>query len=182
MISSVEAVGCKKRRSANNGSQKGWVLKHQQVKEEENIVGCASWTANKKLGGIADVGAERVRDLLDIAYAVMKKKEEQQQVVAGKDQLANGVFVDISQCASRHPWTECRVRALTTSSDIFSFKRRRTLIPKELFAIMGWKNPSVDGLSFQQQRNLIAENMALPCLGLVLLAMTTSLPGFWSNK
>ena len=122
-----EAHGMKKG-ITHTDARKVWVSKHEQVRKEELVEGWPSWTNGKQLGGIANHGGDRVKDLLDIAFAVAKKKEIHGED-ARKDHLSGHLYVDVSQCASRRPWSEGRVRAVTTSTDIFSFKSPPNIDP-----------------------------------------------------
>ena len=76
------------------------------------------------------VCTERSRDMLRLAWAFLHKRQE-----AG-GAPAESHLVDTSQCISRRPWGP-KVRSLTTSSQIFSYKAQRMLTADEHFLILG---------------------------------------------
>lgn len=100
--------------------------------------------------------------------------------------LVGDLFLDISQCVSRRPWGST-IRALTSSTSIYSFRHDRLLVPEELMQVYGWPRPSrVLGASEAAQlADLVSECMPLPSLAVplfsLLAALGTALPGLWQG-
>ena len=70
------------------------------------------------------------------------------------------------------------LRALTTSSDIWSHGASRRLIPPELFALLGFGTPNLGTLSPNQARDLVGESMSVAVVGMVLMSLLVHLPIF----
>eukprot|EP00971_Amphidinium_carterae_P352208 6492482-Amphidinium_carterae.2 len=86
--------------------------------------------------------------------------------------LASDVYVDVSQSLSRRPWSET-LRAMTTSTDLFSIKRKRAIVAVETLQLLGFPKPSQCSPSVL--RDLLGECMAPPTVALATLAVLAEL-------
>ena len=154
-----------------------WIAKHQEIRDQAGLVQSVSWSSGRTLRGVGLVGAERPRDLIDLAWQVVTSKASDENLC---QQIADRYVVDISQCGARKPWSD-RIRSITTSSELFAFSRQRTLIPRELYTVMGWRHVVLTSLSTSAQKDLVAESMAVPSVALCLVCLLTSMPSFWSS-
>eukprot|EP00971_Amphidinium_carterae_P074022 1463322-Amphidinium_carterae.2 len=159
----------------SSGQHRGvkWKKKHADTRAKLGLPHSSGMFDNGPLGGIA-IDDKRSRDLLELAWQACKG--------CLPDYVRQHLMVDISQCGSRKPGAIGTLKSLTTSSEIFVFSQQRTLLPCELFNLMGWKDPCLDNLSAQACRNLIGESMSLPSVALMLLGLVTALPGFWEQQ
>eukprot|EP00971_Amphidinium_carterae_P342684 6482084-Amphidinium_carterae.1 len=156
-----------------------WEVKHAEIRKKLHLAPASGMFKSVQLSGIRN-DDRRARDLVELAYqaCVAKHPNDEAYVKYVKEHL----LIDLSQCGSRKPWALGSLKSLTTGSDVFIFAQMRTLLPIELFRLMGWRQPCLKNLSGQACRNLIGESMSLPSLALVLLAVVTSLPGFWEQQ
>ena len=134
-----------------------------------------SWTSNKVLRGVGQ--SARVLDVLDLGMEVTKAKHP----TASEEYLEKELWADVSQCGSRMPYALSCLRGLTTSSQFFSYRHRRALVPVEVLRLLGFPNPNIEELSPSQVRDLAGEAMPLAPVALILGCLTSSLPGFWEQ-
>ena len=97
-----------------------------------------------------------------------------------KANACDKLYVDISQDVHRKPWSQNAIRAVTTSSEIFSCAHRRILLPLEHLSLMGYDLSQVDvelvsSLKTWALRDLSGQCMALPCIALPVVALLQSL-------
>ena len=117
---------------------------------------------------------ERTRDLVDLAFA-------SQPSVHGLK--SPHFFVDLSQGAERAPWST-HVRSIVQHSLIYSYKADRTLCPEEMLRLLGFDDHRLQfkiGLSAGQLRSMAGQAMAVPSIGLVLVAVCRALP-IWEEQ
>ncbi len=114
-------------------------------------------------------------DLVNIAYASLRGQgEDEGQVLKS--------WVDISQSVARKPWGA--LRTFTTSSQIYSFKEDRLLVPEEHFRLLGFGENLVCGnLGPDELRKLAGEAMCVPCIALLVwsVLLAASFDGLWSS-
>ena len=124
---------------------------------------------------------QRILDLLNIVYAEECKRSSMQINCVSKNQnssVLETMLVDVSQSHQRI--TKSSVRGdcpcLTTSSELYSFKLDRVLLPQEHLYLQGWSRNVRLPRSFAREdvRRLAGEGIALPCLGLVVSALMIS--------
>ena len=149
-----EACGEKKNYKPQQTKSNGWVKKHLQIRKEEGLLHCPSHPS-------------RVRDLICLSEAMCVKKAQQQGVAPD---IASW-YTDISQCASRRPWTHKNIRSITTTAEVFSHQHQRCISVAELFAIFGFQAPVLSKLSASQGHDLVGECMALPCITTAVMSV-----------
>ena len=110
----------------------------------------------------------RADDLKQLAETMCRKQ--------GQD--VRHLFTDLSQSLERRPWSCGTLRAITTSTDLWSHGRGRRVSPQELLGVLGFVGVSEAGLSPGQLKDLLGECMAVPCVTLVLLSLIVHLPKF----
>ena len=114
---------------------------------------------------------KRILDLIDCAAMSVAKKAKKR--LGDCKQELDRTILDVSQSHGRRPFNTGDVRTLTTSSKLFSFGQRRTLVEKEHFLLMGFDDQLVlpKAISASNLRALAGEGMALPCLATVVIAV-----------
>ena len=126
---------------------------------------------------------DRERDILDMAHALALKNAPPG---TREKEALDGVICDISQCGSRRPWTLTgKMRTITSSSCLWSFRKARLLTPTEHLVIMGFGAAAAKAspiLSDGALQDLAGEAMAVQCVGACLLCLLTALPGHWMNS
>ena len=140
-----------------------WDKVGEEKKEEER------WSASRNLLLVA---GSRERDLIDYTWCCEKENG------------SAGLFVDVSQSASRRPWSR-GLRSIMCSSSFYSFEKDRELISREHFLALGWPAAKLDhfppALSEAQLKGLAGEATSLPCVTLVMLSVLTQL-GIWATN
>ena len=134
----------------------------------------APWSATHSLSGVPEQPS-REQSLIDICYALHLKKAS-----AGSNTLfakpLTGLMVDISQSVSWEPWTQFRVRSITSGSRFYSYDADEVLAPAHHFAFLGWAEPpKFQGLSKGAAFELAAEAMSQPCVAAVAVSLATAL-------
>ena len=161
--------GCK----AKAGSEGGvWRSKHVGARQRHRVQSEFSWTSSKVPHLTL---TERGKDMIDTAFLCMTAQS------IGDESL---MYVDVSQCASRAPWTSNgKLKAVTTSSEVWSFGRRRFLLPMELMCALGFDTNmcKVREEARACQKSLVGEAMSWPCVAAATLAILTALPGVWGT-
>ena len=119
--------------------------------------------------------SDRAKDMIDLAYLYMTDTGPVDEKY---------MYVDVSQCASRAPWTATgRLKAITTSSEVWSYGKCRYLLPTELMAALGF-NPQTCCVTSEAktcQKSLAGEAMSWPCVSAATLALLTALPRVWEE-
>ena len=120
-----------------------WRKKHQDMRQQLGMSSCLQST--------------RAADLILTAEAAVADTTE--------------LFTDLSQCASRRPWSR-GIRSVNTSSCVYSHEAKRTLHPIEVMRALGFpKSTSIQGLSTAALQDLIGESMSLPAVVTAVLAL-----------
>ena len=120
-----------------------------------------------ELAAIFHLGSEK-------ASAFMQLK---QQPALLQRELAE-VYVDVSQNPCRRPWTNLAgiSKCLTTSSQIYSFKRDGVVLPLELMGWQGHRHALSLGSDMMPQdlKELAGQGISLPCLAVVIVSLAAS--------
>eukprot|EP00971_Amphidinium_carterae_P328211 6459964-Amphidinium_carterae.1 len=151
-----------------------WIDKHKKLREEAGVDASESWVkANAaSIRGVRG-DSQRALDVIDLCYQIGRKQGLQPNL------LASQAIADLSQDGSRKAWSyDRKVRSLTTSSDLFSFSRRRSLCPPEHMLLLGFVEPKCT-VSATAVRDLSGEAMGPPVVGTLATALLTSLPQYW---
>ena len=142
-----------------------WKTHSKKVREslmlESTLAGAPGWV-NKVAPSTALRGlnlSERLSDLVSVAVEASHGTSEPEEV--------EDIIIDLSQDVLRRPWTNGHCRSLTTSSDLFSVKRRRVVLPGEHFRLLGFPSLNLHMLSLAKQRDLSGEAMSPACMGVV---------------
>ena len=149
----------------------GWMSAHESMwKKIGEPKKSMRWSMEKNLMGAR---ARRERDLLDLCFAECDDGQNLQES-----------YADISQSATRRPWSHAGVRSLISHSTIYSFAEDRCLIGLEHFLLLGWPHP--DDMTYPQMteaqyRSLSGEAMALPSVAVPMLALMTQL-SVWQHS
>lgn len=118
-------------------------------------------------------GTKRVWDLLDCA-AVQVCRSKKARLDNMKKAL-NDAIVDVSQSHGRRPVSNSQgvAHTLTTSSQLFSYRQERLLVPFEHLLLQGYpSNTKIPKeLSDRDVRSLAGEAIALPSLGTICWAL-----------
>ena len=137
--------------------------------------GFAPLTGSRCFRGSGMTFTDRVRDLVDCAYADRCRKLSLplKEVAANKrNPDRSDMLIDVSQSHARRPFTGIGsdVRCLTTSSQRFWVGEDRVLCPKEHLMLQGYSQccriPS--SMSAAHVKSAAGEGIALPPLGLVI--------------
>ena len=170
-FSVIEATKRGRPRAQSNGAVEVWKAKHESVRQKNGIEHQLPWS----MGLPELIGkSARTRDIIDLGYTILKS-------LSTPEPEDSVMFIDTSQCATRSPWCLRTVNVLTTSTELFSYGARRYLIPREYFRLMGFEGFNPGSLSPSCQKDLMGEGMSIPCIGLVLYALATSMPTFWER-
>ena len=138
-------------------SEAQWVPASKKVLEDASIDkhrDLSAWRGDSKLPGVPNTA--RIMNLLDVARACSQSQD---------------LYVDISQSVGRRPWSAGTLRSITTGSNFFSFKRRRTLEVQELWRCFGFADKNIPSASPHALRNLLGEAMSLPCIALAMVSV-----------
>eukprot|EP00971_Amphidinium_carterae_P245513 4875427-Amphidinium_carterae.1 len=93
----------------------------------------------KKLGiDTVLVSKTRSEDVLALAEQATRMKHAHLPAAEIEDHVRN-LYTDVSQDASRQPWSCYTLRSLTTSSDIFAHGLGRKLRLRELYNLLDFK-------------------------------------------
>eukprot|EP00971_Amphidinium_carterae_P350868 6491782-Amphidinium_carterae.1 len=110
-----------------------WREKHATCRRELKLDGLERYTDNHEVHGIQQA---RALDVINLAYA--------HHLSQGSSEACN-LFVDVSQCGSRKPWSQ-GCRSITTSTELFCFAQSRVVSPAEVLCLLGFRdNMSVTG-------------------------------------
>ena len=118
----------------------------------------------------------RVEGLIDVAIALSKgrRSEDRMPSMAHDHRDQQELFIDISQDVDRRPWSSPGLRSVTTSSEFFSLRHKRLLLPIEHYQLLGFaplRNPQDSKVSATQHRDLSGEAMSPPVVALAILGV-----------
>ena len=91
----------------------------------------------------------------------------------------NRLYIDISQCGARRPWSRHDIRSITTSSEIWMHSHARTMIMPELFKALGFESANLTGLSKLEAKSLIGECMSPACVTMVVMSLVIAMDSVW---
>ena len=134
-------------------------------KVRKGLASVPAWSQSNVIVGMST--APRVMDLVDVALA-----STTQRAPAGP---LPDLIVDVSQDVGRRPWTLDSVRSITTSSDLVSISRQRSILPQEHYRLLGYPDVDLEGQSLHSQRDLSGEAMAPPSISFVLAVALATL-------
>lgn len=142
---------------------------------------CKPWTTQPGFMGRGLRRTERALELIDLAAVQTLVSSSQPNPIqrAQRDRAwmrkqLSGVLVDLSQnpvrrCFTKNGKTPC----LTTSSNLYCFKRDSLLLPEEYMMLQGHQRTiSIpDAMTGKQVQELAGEGMSLPSLALIVWRM-----------
>ena len=135
----------------NESIQTGWKSKHASIRKQEGLDDDQPrYSEQHDLAGIP-LSSKRVRDLLDIAFAIYCKNKGPK----GSQQCP--WVVDISQGASRRPF--------------FAFPQDRLLLPHEHLRLLGLQDCNTKSPTPTGVRELAGEAMGAPSVCICMLAL-----------
>ena len=143
------------------------------MREKLQLIGTASWTRDTKSLRTTTL-SDRVMDIIDLGHAALSK--------ANPEGDLRHFYIDTSQSATRAPWVHKHLRAVTTSTDLFSFGRQRYLSAEELFRALGFEALNLKHISPTSQKDLLGEAMSIPCVGTVFACLVLSVPALWAAE
>ena len=156
----LQVAEAKKSMRAKSSRRELWKRNSLRTRKSLGLsdLGSNGWLSGKTLAGLSS--AERVHDLVNVAV---------ESTVKGiGDEPMPDLIVDVSQDVGRRPWTVDACRSLTTSSELLSVARRRVVVPREHFLLLGFPQVDLQGLSWACQRDLAGEAMSPAAVGFVL--------------
>ena len=159
-----------------------WKKHHRQVREKFSLQDKQSSRWMEKRGsGYNFRASQRVLDMINLAWDV----EYSRNRTMSMEELEQRLMIDISQSAHRIPWST-KLRSITTSTALYSYRLKRVLHPLELLSLLGFPLQKISlkaerEISPKQIQDLAGEAMALPCAGLIAQALALSLP-LWQNS
>ena len=138
------------------------------------------WTGRPGFKGLGVSKTQRVLDLMDVVTATVLSRDLARKPV---EVTMEGVILDISQSHARRTLTSRFGVApcLTTSSLLYSFDHDIVLAPQEHMFLQGHPKDislpdDMGQRSVKWLRALAGEGMALPCLGLCIVALIITKP------
>lgn len=120
--------------------------------------GAAPWTSSCPKGSLPPV--PRILDLLDIGFLLARHSHDGS---ASRDDIARGLWADISQGCNLKPFQEGRMGTLATSSLMYSYEHNVILSAADSMSVLGW--PRSFGCASAPEatmRNLIGESVSVP--------------------
>ena len=153
-----------------------WQMQSESFRHRINISRqWNGWTSQKVFQGTDVPVTARVKDLINCAVAWHLRERELPFWVSPSLRMElSEVFIDVSQNLTRNPWTRVDglTPCLTRSSCLYSLKRDSLVYPQELARFMGWPDdveipPSI---SSQKMKEMLANGIALPCQGALVLS------------
>eukprot|EP00971_Amphidinium_carterae_P349144 6490864-Amphidinium_carterae.1 len=163
----------KKTKFIDTGKLGIWTQKHDLLRTSENL-------ASQRQPHVG-----RVTDLLALAEEVTSKKlaktlNVQQLTESQLIEMKSQLYTDVSQCASRRPWSTGTLRTITSSSVIWSHGRSRELTPHELMKVLGFaENTDLSAIAVTQAKSLVGECMSVPCVAISLAALLLAADHLW---
>ena len=160
------------RRTEKEGRK--WRSKFKQILGEAGLESHnQAWTSSKPVGHLP----ERMRESLDIAWCLSKKKAEMEGV--SDDDLAAKLVIDLSQCPSRQNYTQ-QLRSITTGSRFYSYGLQRTVHAYEHLSLLGivpkGKRKPQEVFSSHELRELAGEAFPAPAVAVCMMALLLALP------
>jgi hypothetical protein len=128
------------------------------------------------------IGTERQRAVINYAFVQFCVKRNIDPSSVESLRLANNLYMDVSQSIGRQSAVE-HIPAIASSTLVYSYRLDRCILPEELMQVYGFPAPRETGLTPAALKDLVSECMALPSLGVAVLALLgalgTRLPGLW---
>ena len=169
------------RKDEKGSKSKAWIKMHAEVRKQMGIENTASWTAKQSPSMLEGLHQrQRALEVVDMAVAVTALQHPHES----PDEINARLFVDVSQSASRKPWSSDAVlRTLTGSSRIFSPRYGRVLLPHEHLAVLGFPRviEATESLTASEVRDLAGDAMSVPSITMIVIALMTSIPGHWQH-
>ena len=161
-----------------------WQADSSRIRGQFNVSPTYSpWTQSRffKGEGIGNgKGRKRVLDLIDLT-ALQVAKRCKKPVLSSRKELATclqDTILDVSQSHKRQTFSnkEGIAKCLCTSSDLYSYSQDRMLHPLEHLVLQGHPTTVVlpESVTHRQVKTMAGESIALPCLGLLLWSLYTS--------
>ena len=152
---------------AKRAKTDGWQANHAELwralPSSQRHSDSAKWSFSRNL---LLVSGKREQDVIDYAWAIEEKNGHE------------GLFIDVSQSASRRPWSR-GLRSMVSSSSFYSYESDRQLVGAEHLLLLGWTESIVgrfpSTLTQARLKCLAGEAMSLPCVALVLVSVLTAL-------
>ena len=155
-----------------------WEKTHQALKGRHGLrEGQIGWVEEnmEDIRGLTGK-PDRVLDLINVVWCKAKEALEGHSDA----DVAERCYVDVSQQVQRRPFTlQPVLRSLTTSSEVFSYKHKRMLLPEEHLLAMGFIAPKIQNLTNAAVKDLSGERMALPTTAACVLAVILSFSDLW---
>jgi hypothetical protein len=100
-----------------------------------------------------------------------------------REELAQSLFVDISQNLNAAPWSVNELKTGITSQQLYHFGSDRMIFPIELFGFLGFPSLDLSGISDHECRDLYGESFAVPIVSLLInaLAVSISTTDLWAE-
>ena len=141
-------------------------------------VGSQPWTAPQPpkrppaLLGLARPIGDRAAEILDLGFlwACRQHSVVDPNSPGARDSVVTGLVCDPTQNPEFKPWGRGLPRVCRTSKPyVYSWDRR--MRPIEAFAMYGWRRANLAPLSDSDGWDLLGDSMALPTLGVALVAL-----------
>ena len=134
--------------------------KHVQLRHAWGLEGsCIDFCSGHSLKALH--ATDRIVDLINLCWQFHAKCMEP----------VHSLVVDVSQDAERKAWSLHHFPTLTTSSELFFYKRSRALVGQEYLAILGFDIHTLAlPVSHSQMKDLAGDAMSPACIGLVSAA------------
>ena len=132
-----------------------------------------AWTASSSVGQLP----ERMRESLDIAWCLSKKKAALEGV--SEESLAAKLVIDLSQCPTRQNYSY-QIRSITTGSRFYTFALQRTIHAYEHLKLLGIEpvgpRKPQQQFSSHELRELAGEAFPAPSVAICMMALLLALP------
>ena len=123
------------------------------------------WSGIARLQGLSST--PRVKELLDCAYLHAEARAQQE----GKAFDVNSLIADCSQAISRKPWSLDETRTFCTSTQNYSFKVDRVILPEEELSMLGFPGGLLRGIRLSDGFEFVGQSMALPSVAMAEAAL-----------
>jgi hypothetical protein len=150
----------------------------EQLRAQGIVSSRTAWTAHPlkkpppRLQGLSCTE----RQLAVINYVFVRYCAKQAVDPASEDSLkvTRCLMVDVSQSIGRQTCGTEHVPAIASSTLVYSYFHDKVISPAELLQVYGFPAPPGEAGSRENLKDLVAECMAMPSLGVVLVAMLSS--------
>lgn len=164
--------------------KKNWPSESLKWRAELEVSpGFAPWTGDRAFKGNgvpSSTGRKRILDLIDLAAMECCKRAKKNPRVS-RDTMAkivNKTLVDVSQSHKRRAFSNIDgvASCLCTGSSLYSYSLDRMLMASEHLLMQGHSTSLVIPSSFSKTnvRRIAGESIALPCLGMLIWVLYTS--------